>query len=466
MHNLLDHPAQQLNQLCGFVSRESCDTSVKEGGEAITASCHREICPSLSSAFYMNQPSGQRRCWDMNNRQVSRRNVPADYESNLCSVKVEAEQEEYLTCRKNSPYGMLLGLRGSEQPDLYVDSQFSYMNELVATTGTGLFMHGGNPIYYTAKGTEEQIASQMHAILRGNRDDLAGHHVILKVEHDLEQTGEPIMRVDRLPLTSNPLLFKEDSDRSSEDPVEVIYNGPTSSIPASGNNGWLYNLAGTMRSEQAIVDVLYPLSSSAPGQQREWSCPLLRIAFWSQVVQGFSPLVPSPVRAARLFGKPELNMIHGTRSHPTQEFASLFSRLGNVHTSNGFCFCLEPEQCRLPHSSANATQCTLLETIRSLYDQRLRVAKVLTSAQDVCKDQLDWPFEQGTMRDKAFYAGRNNASRECNVLDRLPLFQYRYMPVGSITEPEDKRTTVHEGGSCHMGRGTRLEGTLLTQVTL
>jgi hypothetical protein len=41
----------------------------------------------------------------------------------------------------------------------------------------------------------------------------------------------------------------------------------------------------------------------------------------------------------------------------------------------------------------------------------------------------------------------------CNVLDRLPPFQYRYMPVGKVTKPSDRKTSLSEGGSCHMGRG-------------
>jgi hypothetical protein len=48
----------------------------------------------------------------------------------------------------------------------------------------------------------------------------------------------------------------------------------------------------------------------------------------------------------------------------------------------------------------------------------------------------------------------------CNVLDRIPPFQYRYMPVGKVTKPSDGKTSLSEGGSCHMGRGARLPPTL------
>ncbi len=44
----------------------------------------------------------------------------------------------------------------------------------------------------------------------------------------------------------------------------------------------------------------------------------------------------------------------------------------------------------------------------------------------------------------------------CNVLDRLPPFQYRYMPSGKVVKPADGRTSLSEGGACHMGRPPRL----------
>jgi hypothetical protein len=360
--------------------------------------------------------------------------------------------------------GMLMGLRGSSHKDLYADAEILHRDEIVASTGAGLFWRGGNPIYYTAKGSPEDLAKKIHSVLRSIRQDLAGHHVVFRLERDAQQSGHPYMRVHKLPLMSHQESLLEASDRGSEDPVEMLYQASENSkLPSSGNSGWLYNLPGTMRAEQVKLDVLYPLSQSSSSSGNPlWSCPLLRVSFWSQVVQGFSPLVPSPIRAARLFE----GMTHSTRSHPTQEFSSLFSRLGNVHTSNGFCYCLDPEDCRVPHRFPSGGEpCTLLDTIRSLYDQQFRTAKVLTTAASVCKEQLDWPFEAGTMRDKSVNPGRNNASQECNVLDRLPLFQYRYMPVGRVQAPLDQRTSVDEGGSCHMGRSVQLESTFTTQAS-
>ena len=73
-------------------------------------------------------------------------------------------------------------------------------------------------------------------------------------------------------------------------------------------------------------------------------------------------------------------MLHGTRSHPTQAFASLYGKLADVDTSNGFCFCVDSVDCMVEGS---AGECTLLDTIRSMYDGRFRAAKLLTQNDQV-----------------------------------------------------------------------------------
>ena len=74
-------------------------------------------------------------------------------------------------------------------------------------------------------------------------------------------------------------------------------------------------------------------------------------------------------------------MLFGTRSHPTQRFASLYGKLADVDTSNGFCFCVDSEDCRV---SGTVGECTLLDTIRSMYDGKFRTAKLLTQNDQVC----------------------------------------------------------------------------------
>lgn len=182
------------------------------------------------------------------------------------------------------------------------------------------------------------------------------------------------------------------------------------------------------------------------------------MAFWTSLVDDFNPLVPSPARSARLFGKSSgLAMNHDTRSHPSQLFEPLRT-LANVFTTNGFCFCTDPSDCMVPNNAPRSSKkifaCSIIGIIESLYDQEYRPGAAVLSPSS-CGAQLDWPYEAGSMRDGMKSPSRN-VGVECNVLDRLPPFKYRYMPNGRILGARSDRTTVDEGGSCHMGRAAKM----------
>lgn len=401
------------------------------------------------------------RCYNKNGKQVTSLNVPPSTNTNLCRMVPDIPGQ----C--DWQQGMLmLGMHGSEHADLYVDSSLSHMDNaaVLAKEGAGLFMHGGNPVYYTMKGSAYDVAKGIHSILHNSLDDLAGNHIVLKLAND-ENTMQPFMYVHRTPLASS-MKVDEKTASNSKDPIEYIYwLSRTSLRQTGGNRGWLYNLESDMKSEQAEVNKLYPTSTPESGSGNKWACPLLRFAFWSRVVKDFSPLVPSPIRASSLFGQESgRNMLRGTRSHPTQMFSSLYDRLANVLTSNGFCYCVNPRDCQIDHTDTANANCTLLETIRSLYDQKYRRVRLLHRGVP-CTQQLDWPFEPGWMRDSSPNAGINKAEDACNVLDRLPPFQYAYKPVGTIKKPADGKTSLDEGGSCHMGRAAGWDPKMVSAVT-
>jgi hypothetical protein len=166
--------------------------------------------------------------------------------------------------------------------------------------------------------------------------------------------------------------------------------------------GWLKNLAPTMRAKQIIhhVDELHQ-SGSAEGRKKggAWWCPLLRLSFWTQVTNDFSPLAPSPGRSASIFGSTARNMIHGTLLHPTQLFDTLYNKLADVSTSKGFCYCVDWEDCQVQSvSSTGTSSCSLIKTMRSMYDAKWRTTALLTQNNNVCTQQLDWPFVGGMMR--------------------------------------------------------------------
>ena len=54
-----------------------------------------------------------------------------------------------------------------EQVDsLYGGYVVRHRDEIVSKTGAGLFLHGGNPIYYTAKGTSDDVASEIQVYMQ------------------------------------------------------------------------------------------------------------------------------------------------------------------------------------------------------------------------------------------------------------------------------------------------------------
>ena len=72
---------------------------------------------------------------------------------------------------------------------LYSGHVIRHQDEIVSKYSAGLFVMGGNPIYYTAKGSSEDVAKEMHAVLKSHLDNLAGHHVVLKISSSTQYMG-------------------------------------------------------------------------------------------------------------------------------------------------------------------------------------------------------------------------------------------------------------------------------------
>lgn len=472
---------------------EKCDTQAgattvdHEGvNEEISVSCHPDICADTDAPYYANQPNQQ--CLaraSLGQTAVKQGNVRFSSASNLCrrtpwerpprgTPQVTVGEVNPVTGEGDRqctwPQGMLRKEhRGSPAQSLYTFADLVYSegdvgesSGILASAGQGLFLHGGNPLYYTTKGTEADVARNVHSVLRQSLEDLGGHHVVFRTATD-PISKHRFLYVDRTPLASigwqaasppMPAAYIYDQSLTSAQTHEPLAG---STGGGSGGQGWLRNLPAQMRADEAAVQDLYPVYNETTARSnRKWSCPLRRISFWTQVVgEVFNPVTPSPVRAQRLFGNDEVRMTFGTRAHPTQAFRSLTS-LANVYTSNGFCFCKDLGDCRVSTNDLNAP-CSLHQTVQSLYDKKYREVQLLLQNDTVCTRQLDWPYEGGVLRDGMPFQGIGYSEAEkCNVLDRLPSFQYRYMPSGRIHRHADARTTLDEGGSCHMGRAAQI----------
>jgi hypothetical protein len=128
--------------------------------EEIESSCHQLICDPKDlarSSFYRNHPTdGKMQCLSRNGDMVShRRNVASKHRTNLC------RQMPVVPTVCNSQHGMLMGLAGRKVDSLYGGYVVRHRDEVVSKTGAGLFVNGGNPIYYTAKGTTDDVAKEV-----------------------------------------------------------------------------------------------------------------------------------------------------------------------------------------------------------------------------------------------------------------------------------------------------------------
>ena len=326
---------------------------------------------------------------------------------------------------------LMLDNKGKGMQNLYQEVEARHLDEELAENGKGLFVHGGNPLYYTSKKGSLDLLSEMHALLKQSENDLGGHHVVFKISRD-EKTKRVYMYVDR-----TPLALIDTTDKTASD----VFEESTNARSTHGEFGWRRNLETTMVNEAAEYDALYPDRSAI---SNEWSCPLRRFAFWTPLPRttGFNPLAPSPRRTQRLFAGDQKKMTYGTRSHPTQKVASI-ENLRTVYTSNGFCFCNTFAECQKKESAG--TDCTLRDTIKSLYDQEYRRVELLLSDTNICTKQLDWPFTKGITRDGMEVPARHQDKQDCNVIDRLPPFLYAYKSNGKIVKTD--KTTLDAGGN-------------------
>lgn len=214
--------------------------------------------------------------------------------------------------------------------------------------GMGLFVRGGNPLFRNSHPTQ----AGGHSIMGESVYGIGGHHLVLSIAPDPDRANAPYLFVKKAPLS-----YARAISGSSLDQHE-LYVQSNLSTPLSD---WYKDLNPLMRAEAARALLLYPLDTTATSQK--WSCPMRRLSFWSGVDDDkFSPLSPSPPRAARLFGGTR-NLNFNTRSHPTMLFESIHSYLPKLYTSNGFCICRTMTAiCRRDKTVA----CGLHDTVASL----------------------------------------------------------------------------------------------------
>ena len=417
---------QLLNPYVGgdFNPFEMCDTKASVDDEVEINQCQLSttngkpgVCDDRTDSYFVGQRAGS--C--AHNLRVRYRNVDSNMATNVCKFKTDASSTFVYK------QGVLGGREYGRHTNLYNDAAEICPDQKVCSTGNGqgLFWEGGNPLYHN------KLQAQVNTgLLKMHLDDLAGHHIVLQVRPE----G---MIVHRTPLMHAKI-----------NRAEVTYGTPivTHSMLSTvthGDVGWLHNVYEQFKSENQSTS-----SDSTPEEWR-WYCPLTRIASWSGAMPT-NPMIPSTVRSARLFSK--LNS--GTKVHPTQAATHLpKGRLQPLYTSNGFCVCSKALDCSVVRDHA---RCGLGATIESLYDEQWR--DLMDLSNNVCNQQLDWPYEGGTLRDGMQSPKHHTNTVDCSVFSRLPPVQVRSMPSGSVKLPtgSTEQHTLGGSGTCHMGRAAEI----------
>ena len=210
-----------------------------------------------------------------------------------------------------------------------------------------------------------------------------------------------------------------------------------------------------LHDNSSLDDLLYSTVYGGRSGERDWSEPFQRIAFWTgQHEHAGPPLVPDPARSSILYGHLNLSQ-HG---HPVQRPQGPRTwKQRRVFTKNGFCSAGSQELA----FNTLVVKCGLLDTMRVLLESTATVLAPVD--EDDNGDLADWPAAGGVLRDGSTLQGKNTEGH--TVLNRLPRFNFKYgqneIPV---TEGPFGKTTLSDGGDCHMGFGvsTRAETVDLT----
>jgi hypothetical protein len=242
--------------------------------------------------------------------------------------------------------------------------------------------------------------------------DIGGHFVRMELAASSLPGKPPVLKVVRMPLGSYTDALGD---------AAFLLGQPELS---TANLQWM---TYSQTSEADAFRSLYPDPKCT-----SWDCPLRRRAFYHGKDERFRPVYPDPGRT---------QVLYGSKVHPTQRAARLNMKyvrdgtavLGAYKTYNGFC------ACRTPPCTGCATD---LDALMGGW----RASSVLAGGE--CSQQVDWPYQGGTLRDESTIVERYQPP-SCGLLNRLPVFQYRYWNSGA-TIPS-AATTLDRGGVCSMG---------------
>jgi len=379
-----------------FEPMVGCDTEIVSGQRVVSSIC--EDCSRIPVNEYLllDDTTTEMTC-PLSYSTPPGVTVDDRAESNLCT-KTPVQDSK---CTKGQ--GMLgqTLYNGNPAADVYKKK----------TASVGDFMPSGIRENSVFKGMSPGDGKLGNLVL--NPDDIGGHSIRMALADT--RSGGYALAITGLPLSSYTSGLSDEAFGLSA---------------ASSDLGWIDT---DMDAEADAMRTLYPTPICSA-----WDCPLRRRAFYIGENEAFRPLVPDPLRT---------QVLYGGRAHPTQKAFKLPQTLSQstatrvlaaYTTSNGFCACTDAVYC--------VQNCMNDEgALRGEWT----TSSVVQSNEPSCAEQLDWPYAGGTMRDDATFPRRWKTLTSCGVLDRLPLFKYRYRNLKTISR--SSKTTLDKGGVCHMG---------------
>ncbi|EKX36144.1 hypothetical protein GUITHDRAFT_117652 [Guillardia theta CCMP2712] len=400
----------------GFNIHEACDTVPlpEQLTRVISADCFPQgsgTCRNYTALVYTP-------CVSKNNQPPSRTDIFTSASNNLC----EKAPRPNSTCLQRQ--GLYGGGEGEGMTDLYT-------RPLYSMPYSGIFGMEPNPSYHSR--------TPSNGILRQSFMDLGGGFFVADL-----QTLEDGMTDNLLPACM-PLWYPTKADGSPD---------LAGRDPCSNNSmDWLSSYSVDSRVDYDLNRVDLG-NTVAEGQLPPWDCPVREMHFWGGGDASFRPRAPYGPRAGVMFF--EASNMGGSAgngmSNPVQPYGVEMPGLQRPYFASEICSCSSAGDCSFQVVSKES--CSILSTVDFLSGEKWYTQQAHAGAAG-CRTSTDWPHSGGMLRDGTYLTA---SAQDCPVHDRLREFQLRYIPVQVTADAG--RTTLDEGGECHMGRMVSVPSTV------
>ena len=447
---------QVLNPWMGgeFNPNDVCDTPIDDFGQRyFDIFCTQAICPlkyesaesSVEDLFYQGIPQT---CQGVEN--PSARMPMKSWGANLCYKEPLVNS----TCsHRQSTLGGVVDETGEAVDGRPVEDLYSQITEEHLEVLGGLFGENRNMLFSGLSKAEAKYSKITPLSLKAN--DIGGHHIRVAVDD-----RQSFLITDM--VLGNFVVGDTDEENVDVDYYLMRYDDKQRTSQISRLQ-WLVDIERAMNVDDQRARA-WSTSQLPADRVSSWDCPFYRLHYWDGGNENFSMPLPDANRAKAMFSD-----INGAKmAHPMLVTNVSIRNIAQHKTSNAFCFCLQSGKCSLESISRTDT-CSLFNTILSNFNEESQEVQMVADVDEQCKDQIDWPYAGGQLRDGTMLpeGWGNRFQLNCSLFARLPAFKFRLLNVDFETANSNREqlSTSEDGGDCHMGRATqRMPVALSNQV--